>query len=145
MNPLRRDQLALFLKNDNQILLVYILFEILQPIFRSMQMRSGWQRKQGSVNGIFLAFLALEQVFSPFWLHLAPTLTSLIINIALHLQLLPPFTGFLLQNKKKFISSLGSNHESKHYWKIKIRFLLCHVSIQNLKNKKIKKYIQRKQ
>ena len=145
MNPLRRGQLALFLKNDNQILLVYILFEILQPIFRSMQMRSGWQRKQGSVNGIFLAFLALEQVFCPFWLHLAPTLTSLIINIALHLQLLPPFTGFLLQNKKRFISSLGSDQEKKHYWKIKIRFLLCHVSIQNLKNKKIKKYIQRKQ
>ena len=81
----------------------------------------------------------------PFWLHLAPTLTSLIINIALHLQLLPPFTGFLLQNKKRFISSLGSDQERKHYWKIKILFLLCHVSIQNLKNKKIKKYIQRKQ
>ena len=98
--------------------------------------------KQGSVNGIFLAFLTLEQVFSPFWLHLAPTLTSLISNIPLHLQLPPRFTGFLLQNKKKFISSLCSNHESKHYWKIKIRILLCHVSIQNLKNKKIKKYIQ---
>ena len=143
MNPLWRYQLALFLKNDNQILQVYILFEILQPIFRCMQTKSGWYRKQGSVNGIFLAFLTLEQVFYSFWLHLTPTLTSLIINIALHLQLPPPFTEFLLQNKNKFISSLGSNHESKHYWKIKI--LLCHVSIQNLKNKKIKKYIQRKQ
>ena len=97
----------------------------------------------GVSKWFLLAFLNLEQVFSPFWLHLSPTLTSLIINIAFHLQLPPPFTEFLLQNKNKFISSLGSNHESKHYWKIKI--LLCHVSIQNLKNKKIKKYIQWKQ